>query len=515
MVVGGWQSRRRGKLRILRHNGPEHILAFAPTRSGKGVSVVVPTLLEWRHSALVLDIKGENHAVTAGWRASQGQKVFKFEPAAESGSVRFNPLTEIRLGTNHEVADAQNIAMMIVDPEGKGLSDFWMKSGFPWLGAALMHVLCRTEAEEGRRATLTDLCRFVSQPGENIEVMLEEMADYDHGRAAANDMVHQEARTMLARAPAERSGVHSTVLTELALYRDPIVSANIAASDFSLEELVNGPEPATLYLVVAPSDIDRLRPLLRAVLNIFLRRLTTTLELEDGVAKGPHRHRLLLLLDEFTAFGKLDIFQRALGFMAGYGLKCMIIVQDLTQLQEAYGKHESIMSNCHVRIAFAPNKVETAKVLSDMTGRTTIVQKRRSRSRKPHQASGSLSESLAATGRPLMTPDECMTMPGMQKTFGPDGAERARRGGDMLIFPAGFSAIYGRQPLFFQNEEWLRRSRIPPPEAAAAARQAPPVAPPAPVQTAGKRETIAVPSYRDLLQRVDQSSAPVVRRRSR
>jgi type IV secretion system protein VirD4 len=459
VVVGGWKSGR--KVQTLRHDGPEHVLVFAPTRSGKGVGLVLPTLLSWRHSALVLDIKGENHALTAGWRASQGQRIFKFDPTAISGSVRFNPLAEVRVGSDHEIADAQNIAAMIIDPEGKGLKDFWMKSGFAWLTAGILHTLYRMQREHGRRATLSDVGRNMSAPGDGIEVMLQGMLDFDHGRTAINNLVHQAAQTMLDRAPAERSGVHSSALTELDLYRDPIVAANISGSDFKLDDLMNGDKPATLYLVVPPSDIDRLRPLLRVVLNLFLRRLTAEMAFENGAPKQTYRHRLLLMLDEFTSIGKLEIFERALAFMAGYGLKAFIIVQDLTQLQKEYGREESIMSNCHIRIAYAPNKIETAKILSDLTGKTTVVQKRRSQSRRAHEFVGSTSESIAATGRALLTPDECMQLPGLEKAA--DG--KVKKAGDMLIFPAGFRPIYGRQALFFQDKEMLRCSKIVPPQA--------------------------------------------------
>ena len=240
--MGGWRRDLGRRPRPLRHDGPEHAMAFAPTRSGKGVSLVVPTLLEWRESALVLDIKGENHALTAGWRASAGQRILKFDPISASGSARFNPLAEVRLGDDRAIADAQNVAAMIIDPDGKGLQDFWMKSGFAWLTAGILHVLHRERDRGGRAATLTDVARHLSAPGVGVEAML------DH-------------------APAERSGVHSSALTELDLYRDPVVARNIAGSDFSVDDLVNGDAPATLYLVVPPSDIDRLRPLMRVMLN--------------------------------------------------------------------------------------------------------------------------------------------------------------------------------------------------------------------------------------------------------
>ncbi len=114
VYVGGWYSDSKRKLIYLRHNGPEHILAFAPTRSGKGVGLVIPTLLSWYESAVIYDIKGENYAKTAGFRSKNGHVCFKFSPVEDGSSSRFNPLAEVRLFTPRDVSDAQNIADMIV-----------------------------------------------------------------------------------------------------------------------------------------------------------------------------------------------------------------------------------------------------------------------------------------------------------------------------------------------------------------------------------------------------------------
>lgn len=464
VVVGGW--RRRGGARVLRHDGPEHVLAFAPTRSGKGVGLVVPTLLTWEHSVLVLDIKGENHALTAGWRAGLGHRVLRFEPTAETGSIRFNPLAEVRLDSGLDIADCQNIAAMVVDPEGKGLRDYWMQEGWSWLSVVLLHVLHRIRREEGRIASLGDVNGFMSArsaggPDEDaFDALLDAMIAHDHGVPHVDREVRRGANRMRIKAPQERSGVHSSASVQLALYADPIVARNIAESDFALDDLVNGPTPAALYIIVQPSDLDRLRPLIRVLLNVFLRRLTARMTFAGGRAVAGYRHRLLLMLDEFTAIGKLEIFERALAFMAGYGLKAFIIVQDMAQLRQAYGREESILSNCHVRIAHAPNRVETAKVLSEMTGKTTIVQLKRARSARPGEIGG-VSHSLAETARPLLTPDECMRLRGL----------RTRPGGrvvpgDMLILVAGAPPILGRQVPYFRDRELSRRARVPAPGSA-------------------------------------------------
>src|SRR5262249_12794078 len=123
VYVGGWHDRAAGRLHYLRHDGPEHVLAFAPTRSGKGVGLVIPTLLAWSESAVIYDIKGENWAKTAGFRAQCGHLCFKFSPVEQGNGSRFNPLAEVRIGTPRDVSDAQNIAKIIVRTGEDGPQD--------------------------------------------------------------------------------------------------------------------------------------------------------------------------------------------------------------------------------------------------------------------------------------------------------------------------------------------------------------------------------------------------------
>jgi len=466
VVVGGFA--KKYKTIILRHLGPEHILAFAPTRSGKGVALVIPTLLCWMWSVIVLDIKGENFALTSGWRKLIGQRILRFAPAEAHGSVRYNPLAEVRVGTDYQIADCQNIASMIIDPDGKGLKDFWMQSGWEWLSAVILHVLYRKQHDESRTATLADVHAFMSvgdddgedmQSGdEGFEVILDDMARYDHRDDVANGEVRRAAGRMLKRAGSERSGVHSSATVQLALYSDPIVARNTSESDFRIEDLMNGENPTSLYLVIPPRDIARLRPLIRILMNQFMTRLMNDMEFENGQPKPNYKHRMLLMLDEFTSIGKLEIFEKALAYMAGYGLKAFIIVQDLTQLRkpEHYGRDESITSNCHIKIAYAPNNKDTAKDLSELSGKTTVVQRKRSKS---HGKGGSISESQSEVARPLMTPDECSSMRMIKK----DEKSGKVTPGDMLIFVAGERPIYGRQVLYFQDEIMSERAKQPPP----------------------------------------------------
>ncbi|WP_082830623.1 type IV secretory system conjugative DNA transfer family protein, partial [Pseudovibrio sp. W74] len=481
VVVGGLEDKLKGTT-MLRHDGPEHVLAFAPTRSGKGIGVVVPTLLTWPGSTIVLDIKGENYAKTSGWRASQGQNVFYFEPSAKEGSARYNPLQEIRIGQEEQIGDCMNVATMIIDTSGQGMKDFWEQEGFSWLSTTILHVLYRVRNEEERTATLTDVLYFLSVGDEDskanladkldelvkakatgkkdeddsFERILHDMESYDHGNEDADREVRRCAGRMRKRAPNERSGVVSTATAQLAIFSDTIVARNTSESDFTINDLMNSDQPTNVYLILSPAEITRMKALIRIILNQFLTRLTAKMSHNED--ETLYKHRMLLMLDEFPQLGKLDIFETSLAFMAGYGLKAFLITQDITQLQKAYGRDESIISNCHVRIAYAPNKIETARVLSDMTGKTTVVQRKRSVSKNLDKASASVSESLSEVARPLLTPDECMLLPGLEY----DEEGKVTGPGKMLIFTAGKPTIYGQQFLYFQDEEMRDRSKLKP-----------------------------------------------------
>ena len=191
----------------------------------------------------------------------------------------------------------------------------------------------------------------------------------------------------------------------LGLYRDPVIAKVTSHSDWRIADLING-RPTSLYLVVPPSDISRTKPLIRLILNQIGRRLT---EEFDPTTK---RQRVLLMLDEFPALGRLDFFESALAFMAGYGLKAFLIAQSLNQIERAYGQNNAILDNCHVRVAFATNDERTAKRVSEALGTTT--EQRSMKNYAGHRLSpwlGHLMISRSETARALLTPGEILQLP--------------------------------------------------------------------------------------------------------
>ena len=496
--VGGIPN-ERDETDYLQHAGAEHIICFAPTRSGKGVGLVLPTLLGgWQESVVVNDIKGENYLLTAGWRKSIGQKILKFNPGfgmaadplngmedANNGDLgtkeqccHFNPLEEVRVGTPFEVKDVMNIATMIVDPDGKGLNDHWQKTGFALLTSVILHVLY---AEPDK--TMRGVAAFLNDPElEDVDQAFDKMMQTQHrpsnpallkqwtalyDKATVHPAIAQSAKEMKNKAPNEKSGVISTMMSFLSLYRDPIVAEWTEYSDFHITDLQDADAPVSLYLVTSPEDKNRLKPLIRLVINLIASKFTAEDRLisKDGrmVCKG--KHPLLLLLDEFPSLGKMDIFQDAIAFFAGYNVKLFLITQSKSQLEDegrGYGKSGGsvIIENCHVRIFYAPNDVTTAEWLSKMLGKKTVVLENVTQSLEGSvlPSPKGQSRSLNYQARDLLTPDEVLRLRGPIKR-----GSNIVKAGDMIVMVAGFAPVYGRQILYFKNPTFLERAQIPPP----------------------------------------------------
>jgi len=421
--------------RYLRHDGPEHVMAFAPTRSGKGVGLVVPTLLSWTGSAVIHDIKGENWQLTAGWR-SRFSHCLLFDPT-DARSARYNPLLEVRRG-ECEVRDVQNIADILVDPEGAlERRNHWEKTSHSLLVGAILHVLY---AEQDK--TLARVAGFLSDPQRSFEATLRAMMKTRHLETGVHPVVAAAARELLNKSDNERSGVLSTAMSFLGLYRDPTVAAVTAACDWRIADLVEGDRPVSLYLVVPPSDISRTKPLVRLVLNQIGRRLTERLQIDR-----PDKRRLLLMLDEFPALGRLDFFETALAFMAGYGIRAFLIAQSLNQIVKAYGENNSILDNCHVRVAFASNDERTARRISDALG--TATEQRAMRNYAGHRLAPWLAHVMVSrqeTSRPLLTPGEVMQL----------------AADDELVLVSGLAPIRARKLRYYADRNFADRVAPPP-----------------------------------------------------
>ena len=418
VLLGRWRDD------YLRHDGPEHVLCFAPTRSGKGVGLVVPTLLTWPGSAIVHDIKGENWTLTAGWRARFG-RVLLFDPT-NAQSAAYNPLLEVRRG-EWEVRDVQNIADVLVDPEGAlERRNHWEKTSHSLLVGTILHVLY---AEPDK--TLAGVANFLSDPKRPIETTLRAMMTTPHlGERGVHPVVASAARELLNKSENERSGVLSTAMSFLGLYRDPVVAAVTRQCDWRIRDLVESGRPATLYLVVPPSDISRTKPLVRLILNQIGRRLTEELDVEAPAPSPAADARRI------PGAGSARFLRERLGLHGRLWPEGFLIAQSLNQIEKAYGQNNSILDNCHVRVSFASNDERTAKRVSDALG--TATEMRAMKNYAGHRLSpwlGHLMVSRQETARPLLTPGEVMQLP-------PD---------DELVLVSGCHPIRAKKARYYED----------------------------------------------------------------
>ncbi|GAN97944.1 plasmid transfer factor, TraG protein [Komagataeibacter europaeus NBRC 3261] len=303
---------------------------------------------------------------------------------------------------------------------------------------AILHVLY---AEKDK--TLYGVANLLSDPKRSIEATLAAMMQTKHlGKDGPHPVVASAARELLNKSPNERSGVLSTAMSFLGLYRDPVVAKVTSRCAWRIADIVKGRRPTTLYLSVPPSDISRTKPLIRLMLNQIGRRLTEDLNAHK------HNHRLLMMLDEFPALGRLDFFESALAFMGGYGIKAFLIAQSLNQIEKAYGQNNSILDNCHVRVSFATNDERTAKRVSDALGTATEI--RSQKNYAGHRLSpwlGHLMVSRQESARPLLTPGEIMQLPPTAE----------------IVMAAGTPPVRAKKARYYSDARFRERA-LPPPQ---------------------------------------------------
>ena len=398
-----------------------HIAMVAPTRSGKGVGVIIPTLFNWRGSVFVMDMKGENYQITAGYRKHVlKQKVLKFKPYGLEDCISYNPLAEVRIGTPYEVKDATIIADILTDPgEGKK-RDHWDMSASALFIGLILHVLYMRK-KEGKIGTFGDIVDFLTSTDKTLEENFIELMEYKHLEdysvwnkiydnsqmkkinPGTHPVVARTAAEILNKEERERADVISTVMAKLSLFKDPIIRKNTSRADFRIKDLMDYKNPVSFYIVVEAEQMDTLSLLLRILVTQTIGILAP--EMDFSSDKPIHKHKMLFLMDEFPAFGTIPLFEKALAYIAGYGMKALIIAQALNQIKKNYGDRNSVFDNCATTVFYSPTPLdtETPKQISEMLGDKTI--KVKNRSYKAFQiGSSNISESNQA--RRLLTPEE-------------------------------------------------------------------------------------------------------------
>lgn len=435
--------------KLITDSGVEHIINMAPTRTGKGINTVLPTLWTWKSSVIVNDIKGECWDLTSGFRRSiLKQKCIFFNPMDDTGEgISYNPLELVKVGTKSEQEDSRAIAITLLDTDGKGESDHWISSAVNLLTAVILHT-----KYVNVNASFIDVMKFLEDPKEPLidkigAVIGKELDDYgdivdktkkdENGEIAKdennedikippfnhyqslrqqginnlsfNELYMQDTTlhpivgstfaTIFATPDKERGSIFSTCINKLSIFKDPRVMNNIKKSDVTPKDIMNN--RISLYLITPPKAIKMTKPLFRLILTQTIYELTDKMEFNNRkkidiekkkkgmnlseVQKSLNKFiyeekvdysklknkRILFLIDEFPALGNLSLFEEALAYIAGYGLKALLIVQSINQLNKIYGKDNSIIDNCRTQLYFTPNDKDTPKMISDMMGNKT------------------------------------------------------------------------------------------------------------------------------------------------
>jgi type IV secretion system protein VirD4 len=447
---------------ILCFDGPEHQLLIGASRSGKGRGQVVPTLLAWPHSALVLDVKGEladgdtRHSFpgTAGFREGLGP-VLRLAPT-RLDSISFNPLFEVRKGPN-EVRDVQNIVEILVDPQGDGRhQDFWDRSAKTILVGVILHVLYAEPPERKTLAVVREKLRDLDATAQVMKSTLHRLNPVTSQPEVHPEVLHA-AESFLAGEERLQSGVKATAESFFGLFADEIVARNTAASDFRIGDLMCGDRPVTLYLQPPPSDALRLMPFLRLVINQFARAL---MEHQERDAQGrPKRHRLILVLDEFPMLGRMPFFEIMMGAMAGYGLKAFLVTQSLNHLTKAYGRENVILDNVHVVTAFSAADNDTAKRIAEMAGEVWELRESETHTR-PRSLLGwrKGSTTIREERRPLLLPADVRAMPRDEELIFVSGAKPIRakkiKFDQEPVFVERLRPASGNQPTLTSAHDW-------------------------------------------------------------
>ncbi|MBR8265576.1 type IV secretory system conjugative DNA transfer family protein [Burkholderia cenocepacia] len=399
LVVGRWRGR------YLRFAGQQFVLLAAPARSGKGVGIVIPNLLSYSDSVVVLDIKQENFRLTAGFRRAHGQAVYLFNPFAEDGRThRYNPLSVIADGM-FRVGDVLAIGYVLY-PAG-GHDEFWKDQARNLL---LGLVLLLWDLREARRAgasgvpdypiTMGEVLRQSSGNGMPVKTYLNRTL-IQHRQYLSRACIDALNR-FLANDDKVLASILATFNAPLTIWANPIVDAATSANDFDLRDVRR--RKMSVYLGVTPDHLSEAAILMNLMFSQLVNLNTKELA-EDNPAL---KYQCLLLLDEMTAIGKIQIIARAVAYMAGYNLRLLSIVQSDSQLESVYGRADArtIVTNHAMQILFAPREQKDANAYSEMLGTRTERSRTTSRSNGMFGARGGATESFSDQRRALMLPQE-------------------------------------------------------------------------------------------------------------
>lgn len=424
-------GRHRG--RLLAFNGDLHPFLAAATGTGKGVGFVVPNLLHWQGSTIVLDIKGENYSLTSGYRGRVlGQRVFRFDPLHAEGKTHgFNVLETIREG-DLRVTDVQTVAAILVPNESH--DPYWDNVARDLLIGLLLLVLEAGPAMDWPRTIgqVHRLLRSEEESGEYLQALLE---DLEQRGIDLSSLCKRYILSFCNEPEKPRGSIKSSLATKLTLWANPLIDRATSHSDFDLRRFRR--EPQSLYLAIAPDDLQRLTPLLRLLIEFFLASNTKAGETpaDDPALKVP----VLMLLDEFLSLGRVDKLVHALSYVRGWGIRIATVIQSEAQLQAVYGRElaEAFIDNHRARVYYRPpvHRRDLAEAISKIVGQRTVSQTSYS------YADGKRSKQISKTGQSILDADEIANL----------------RDDETLVLVEGIRPLIGQKLRYYRDKTFKQR----------------------------------------------------------
>lgn len=424
-------------------------------------------------SIIGLDVKALSDS-TSGYQKLLGKDVLIFEPLAPANDGRacFNPLWDIRIGTDHEPDDAYQAALDLTDADGKGLPTYW-DNACTAFGAAVIATLGyrALQQQKPELLSLPSLVDYISSfraaparkgnasskppimaapPKDAIEVLIDDMLlpqDPNlqlgwrdlHGRPTPQRAwIASAALAMQAKAAEERSGVYGSFIEKLGVFRSEMLRKHISTATFTFRELANRPKPAIVYLKIPAMQLNQFRPLIRIFVRSAIRQMTETTATVDGQEVRGNVRSCVVALDEVATLRRDDEIATSSGYLRGHGVMLMTLWQSEQQKLQHYGDHESLTPTMGVHIYGRPEKHEDAERLSRALGQfSTLVTKR-------NGSGGRTAEHPDINTRSLLTATEVKRLP---RDYN-------------LIFSRGLT-IRARKFPYYKNPLLERRSRLP------------------------------------------------------
>ncbi len=411
--------------KLLRYDGPAHLLTMAPTRSGKGVGTIIPNLLTLNRSVICIDPKGENARI-AGRARNRFGPVHVLDPFGVTGlpSAAFNPLAGLDPHSLDVAEEASTLAdALVYDAPGETSEPHWNEEAKALIAGIILYIAA--EEPPGRR-TLASLREHLTAAPDTFSALLDRM----QGTAAAGGLIARAANRHRGKDHREAAGVLSAAQRHTHFLDSPRMTAALGHSDFAFGDLKS--RTATVFLVLPPDRLGSYARWLRLMVIQSLQDMART------QAKPPAP--VLYLLDEFAALGYLAPVERAMGLMAGYGVQLWPILQDVHQLRATYGQRAgTFLSNAGVLQVFGVNDHDSARLVSDLLGQETVIFETMSRALDSASWTGAnLSFSAQHTGRPLLTPDEVRNLPQSRE----------------LLFLAGTRPIVANKLRYYDEREF-------------------------------------------------------------